>query len=75
MGVTDPNPWLWRMGAAVSLLLLAVFSVPWLQRVMGLALPGLAGLAAAAGLLALCALWLELERQLGGRLRSRNTSP
>jgi Ca2+-transporting ATPase len=75
MGVTDPNPWLWRMGAAVSLLLLAVFTVPWLQQVMGLALPGLAGLAAGAGLLALCALWLELERQLGGRLRSRNTSP
>ena len=70
MGVTDPNPWLWRMGAAVNVLLLAVFSVPWLRQVMGLELPGLAGLAAGAGLLALCALWLELERLAGGLLRS-----
>ncbi|MEO7953928.1 MAG: cation-translocating P-type ATPase, partial [Polaromonas sp.] len=70
MGVSDPNPWLWRMGAAVSLLLLAVFNVPWLQQVMGLERTGLAGLAAGAGLLALCALWLELERLASGLLRS-----
>ena len=68
MSLRHPNPWLWPMGAAVSLLLLAVFSVPWLQQVMGLQWTGLAGLAAATGLLALCALWLELER-LVGRLR------
>ena len=39
-----------------------------LQQVMGVQWTGLAGLAAATGLLALCALWLELER-LVGRLR------
>ena len=70
MGVGHPNPWLWPMGAAVSLLLLAVFSVPWLRQVMGLEWTGLAGLAAATGLVALCALWLELERLVGGKLRS-----
>ena len=68
MGLADPNPWLWRMGAAVSLLLLAVFTMPWLLRVMGLALPGAAGLVAGSGLLALCALWLEAQRQIGRRL-------
>ncbi len=75
MGVADPNPWLWRMAAAVSLMLITVFSVPWLRQVMGLALPGAAGLMAGAGLLALCALWLELERLAGRLLRpgSRST--
>ena len=68
MGLADPNPWLRRMGVAVSLVLVAVFSVPWLLQVMGLALPGASGLAAGAGLLALCALWLELERQISRRL-------
>ncbi len=70
MGVSDPNPWLWPMGAAVTLLMLAVFSVPWLQQVMGLELTGLDGLAAGAGLLSLCMLWLELERVAGGLMRS-----
>ena len=68
MGLADPNPWLRRMGVAVSLVLVAIFSVPWLMQVMGLALPGASGLAAGVGLLALCALWLELERQISRRL-------
>ena len=70
MSLGNPNPWLWPMGAAVSLLMVAIFNVPWLQQVMGLELPGLAGLGVGAGLLALCALWLELERLVGGLLRS-----
>ncbi|HAL39816.1 MAG TPA: cation-translocating P-type ATPase [Polaromonas sp.] len=70
MGVSNPNPWLWRMAAAVGLLLAAVLGVPWLQNVMGLALPGPAGLAVEVGLLALCCVWLELVRRFGPRLRT-----
>ena len=64
--MTDANPLLWRMALAMGLLLAAVLGLPWLRQLMGLVLPGLAGVAASAGLLALCALWLELLRQ-GGR--------
>ena len=69
LGITRPNPWLAGMGAAMSLLLLAVLGLPWLRKLMGLALPGAAGLAAGAVLLALCGLWLEgvrLVSQRGG---------
>lgn len=68
MGVIAPNPWLWRMAAAVGLLLAAMLGVPWLQNVMGLALPGAVGLAVGMGLLALCGAWLELVRRFGPRL-------
>ena len=64
-GMTNANPWLWRMVVAMGGLLAVVLGLPWLRRLMGLELPGLAGLAAGAGLLALCALWLELVRQAG----------
>ncbi|MEO6321590.1 MAG: cation transporting ATPase C-terminal domain-containing protein, partial [Polaromonas sp.] len=67
-GMTDANPWLWRMAIAMGLLLAAVLGLPWLRQLMGLVLPGLAGLAAGAGLLALCTVWLELVRQAGRRL-------
>ena len=67
MGVTAANPWLWRMAVAVGLLLVAVMGVPWLRNVMGLALPGAQGLAAAVCLLALCSVWLELIRRSGWR--------
>lgn len=56
------NPLLGRMVLALGLLLAAVLGLPWLRQVMGLALPGLAGLGAGAILLALCVLWLELQR-------------
>ena len=69
MGIIAPNPWLWRMAAAVGLLLTAVLGIPWLQNVMGLTLPGTAGLAVGLGLLALCGLWLELVRRFGPCLR------
>ncbi|MBA3623074.1 MAG: cation transporting ATPase C-terminal domain-containing protein [Methylibium sp.] len=62
MGFTDANAWLWRMAAAVGLLLVAMLEVPWLRQVMGLALPGATGLAAGAGLLGGCVVWLELLR-------------
>ncbi|QDL39711.1 cation-translocating P-type ATPase [Rhodoferax sediminis] len=65
-GVTDRNPWLWRMAAAMVLLLAAILGLPWLRQVMGLALPGAGGLAAGAGLLAACVVWLELVRLVGG---------
>jgi Ca2+-transporting ATPase len=59
LGRRNPNPLLWRMALAMGGLLAAVFYLPWLRQLMGLAQPGLAGLAAVAGLLALCVLWLE----------------
>ena len=63
-GVTDPNPWLWRMAAAMGVLLVSVLGLPWLRQVMGLAWPGLQGLAVGACLLALCLVWLELVRRI-----------
>ena len=65
MAVSAANPWLWRMAAAMGLLLVAVLGVPWLRTLMGLALPGPWGLAAGAAVLALCAAWLELIRRSG----------
>ena len=62
LGVTSLNPWLWRMAAAMGLLLAAVLGMAWLRNLMGMALPGAAGLWVAAGLLALCMVWLELVR-------------
>ena len=53
------------MAVAMGVLLAAVLGLPWLRQLMGLALPGLAGLAAGAALLALCVLWLELVRLAG----------
>ncbi|MDY0107574.1 MAG: cation-translocating P-type ATPase, partial [Giesbergeria sp.] len=67
-GVTDPNPWLWRMAAAMGLLLAAVLGLAWLRDLMGMALPGTQGVLAAACLLALCLAWLELVRRVGRAL-------
>ncbi|MEO5607309.1 MAG: cation-translocating P-type ATPase [Polaromonas sp.] len=67
-GVSDPNPWLGRMAIAMALMLSAVLGLPWLRHLMGLELPGMAGLAVAAGLLVLCSLWLEVLRLASGRL-------
>ncbi|MGP1693574.1 MAG: cation transporting ATPase C-terminal domain-containing protein, partial [Giesbergeria sp.] len=77
-GVTDRNPWLRGMAAAVALLLVAVFAMPWLRTLMGLELPGAGGLAAGAALLALSLAWLELVRIVsrrwpGARARQRPT--
>jgi Ca2+-transporting ATPase len=72
-GVTDPNPWLWRMAAAMALLLAAVLGVPVLRDLMGLALPGMPGLATGVGLVALCLVWLEAVRQVQQRWRSAPT--
>ena len=68
LGVTRPNPWLWRIAAAMLVLLVAVLGIPWLRALMGLALPGPQGMVVAAGLLALCLAWLELLRLAGPRL-------
>ncbi|HAU58050.1 MAG TPA: hypothetical protein DCW87_11205 [Comamonadaceae bacterium] len=57
--MTAPTPWLWRMAADMGLLLAAV---------LGMALPGAAGLGVAAVLLALCMVWLELVRLAGRQL-------
>ncbi len=64
MGVTDSNPWLWRMALAVGLLLLGVLGIPMLRDLMGLAVPSLAGLAIAAGMITANLVWLELSRQI-----------
>jgi len=64
-GVTQPNPWLWRIAAAMVVLLAAVLGIPWLRALMGLALPGAQGMMVAACLLALCLAWLELVRRAG----------
>jgi Ca2+-transporting ATPase len=72
-GLAAPNPWLWRMAAAMALLLAAVLGLPWLRQLMGLGLPGAAGLAVVASQLALCGLWLELVRRIGPRLQPRRT--
>ena len=66
-GITTPNPWLWRIAAAMVVLLVAVLGIPWLRTLMGLALPGPQGVVVAAGLLALCLVWLELVRRAGRR--------
>lgn len=63
-GITDRNPWLWRMAVAMGLLLAAVLGLPWLRHLMGLAWPGPWGLAVGAVLLTLCLAWLELVRRL-----------
>ena len=70
-GVTDPNPWLWRMAAAMGVLLVSVLGLPWLRQVMGLAWPGLQGLAVGACVLALCLVWLELVRRASAAWQRR----
>jgi len=62
-----PNPWLKRMAAAVGVLLAAVMGVPWLQQVIGVAWPGVAGVAVCAALLAVSSIWLELVRNVSKR--------
>ena len=69
LGVTDPNPWLWRIGAAMVVLLTAVLGIGWLRHLMGLALPGAQGAVVAGCLLALCLVWLELVRLAGRHQR------
>ena len=66
--VHSPTPWLWRITAAMLLMLAAVTGLPWLRGLMGLALPGTAGMVTVAALLALCLAWLELVRLLGQHL-------
>ncbi|MDP3248504.1 MAG: cation-translocating P-type ATPase [Polaromonas sp.] len=63
-----PTTWLWRIAFAMVTLLVAVLGLPWLRELMGLALPGARELTLAAGLVALCLVWLELVRVLGQRL-------
>ena len=69
LGVTDPNPWLWRIAAAMVVLLAAVMGIAWLRHLMGLALPGAQGAVVAGCLLALCLVWLELVRLAGRHQR------
>ncbi|OZA57820.1 MAG: hypothetical protein B7X79_05205 [Acidovorax sp. 17-64-282] len=69
LGVTDPNPWLWRIAAAMVVLLAAVMGIAWLRNLMGLALPGAQGAVVAGCLLALCLVWLELVRLAGRHQR------
>ena len=63
-GIDASNPWLWRMGLAVLLLLALVFSVPALRHVMGLSVPGGGGAWAAAAMSSLSVVWLLLVWRL-----------
>ncbi|HWI81185.1 HAD-IC family P-type ATPase [Ramlibacter sp.] len=56
------NPWLARLAVAVAAMLLLVLGVPWLRAVMGFTVPGGAGLAVAAAMVAATVLWLGLVR-------------
>lgn len=59
------TPWLWRITAAMFVLLAAVMGLPWLRDLMGLAVPEATGLAVGGVLLGLSVLWLELVRRAG----------
>ncbi|MDO8369326.1 MAG: cation-translocating P-type ATPase [Candidatus Nitrotoga sp.] len=61
------NPWLPRMFAGVSLVLVAVLVTPFLRDVMGFAALSLPPLLAAVGLLIACGLWLQILRLVNDR--------
>jgi Ca2+-transporting ATPase len=63
-GLDASNPWFWRMGLAVLLLLFTVFAVPALRHVMGLSVPDGGGALAAAAMSSLCVVWLLLVWRL-----------
>ncbi len=67
--LSRPNPMLWRMLAATTLLLALVLGVPALRTMFGFALPGTAAFAAAAGLALAVLVLLELSRRLSRRAR------
>lgn len=62
---TAATPWLWRITAAMCVLLAAVVGLPWLRDLMGLAVPDASGWAVVGALLGLSVLWLELVRRVG----------
>lgn len=74
-GLTDRNPWLWRMAAGMGLLLVALLGIPWLRTPMGLVLPGPMGLAVSAVLVLLCLAWLEVVRRMARRLQRSRLAP
>ncbi len=69
-GAGAANPWIKRMAGAVVLLLAAVLGVPWLRQLMGMALPDATGWMLGAGMLVVCALWLEGMRRAGSQARA-----
>jgi Ca2+-transporting ATPase len=56
------NPWVGRMLAAVLVMLAAVIAIPFLRRVMGLAVPDARTALATAAMLAVAVGWLVLTR-------------
>ncbi|MBY0453861.1 MAG: cation-translocating P-type ATPase [Burkholderiaceae bacterium] len=62
---TAATPWLWRITAAMCVLLAAVVGLPWLRDLMGLAVPDASGWAVVGALLGLSVLWLEAVRRVG----------
>ena len=58
------NPWTGRMGGALILALAAAFGLPFLRRVMDIALPGPAAAAAMLAMLGGILVWLELLRRM-----------
>ncbi|TPG11127.1 cation-translocating P-type ATPase [Rhodanobacter glycinis] len=65
------NPWLSRMFGGVILMLAVVVGVPFFRHVMGLAMPGMFMLLAAAGMLLVAMAWLELLRRAESSRRKR----
>jgi Ca2+-transporting ATPase len=56
------NPWVGRMLAAVLVMLAAVIAIPFLRRIMGLAVPDVRTVLAMAAMLAAAVGWLALMR-------------
>lgn len=56
------NPWVGRMLAAVLVMLAAVIAIPFLRRIMGLAVPDVRTVLAMAAMLAVAVGWLALMR-------------
>ena len=73
-GIDAGNPWLWRMGAAVLLLLALVFGVPAVRRIMGLAWPDTVAVLAMAAMALLGVVWLLLVWWAGKRPGSAPTA-
>ena len=69
MGFAAPNPWIKRMFAAVTLLLVAIIAIPFLRSIMGFAPMATAQLAASLALVVGLGVWLEsLRRAAAGLL-------
>lgn len=68
MGLAANNPWIKRMFAAVTLLLAAIVTIPYLRGIMGFASVAPAQLVSSLALLVGLGAWLEVLRRAGAGL-------